>query len=371
VTGSRLYVIDGLQFKIIDVSNPMAPLLLNSTNSLGAQGLHTTASMAYLASPDVNPTTNKGGLYVVDVSVPTSPVVLTNCYSGFDNAGVAVSGSLGVATGNTLGMKVVDITNPLAPETIGSLTGTMKGVDMAGQFAYVLQIIPGNPSHTDLAVVDLSVPASPAVVGRVTVTTSIYVGVKIVGSLAYVAAGSSGLQIVDVSNPYAPQVIGAIDTPGTAYAVDVANGYAYVSDSTSIQVINVTNPGSPFIVGSLTTSSAKALSVTGSRLYVIDGLQFKIIDVSNPTTPLLLSSWDSLGAQAVDSSGTLVFLVTPALNHSDAKGGAYILEVSNPAQVTLIEQIIVPGTTRSVTNANGYVYTGDSAAIIDVIQLGP
>ena len=43
--------------------------------------------------------------------------------------------------------------------------------------------------------------------------------VEIVGTLAYVAGGSSGLWIIDVSNPATPVEIGVLDTPGDAYDV--------------------------------------------------------------------------------------------------------------------------------------------------------
>ena len=362
LTGSNLYVIDGSQFKIVNVSNPAAPLLLSATDNYGAQGLDTTTTyVTYLASPTK-------GLYVVDVSIPASPEVLANCYGVLDNNAVAVSGSLGVATANSLGMKVVDLSNPLAPKIVGSLSGTMKNVAITGQFAYVLQTIAGNPSHTDLIVVDLGVPATPTIRGQVNVTPSITVDVKVVGSLAYVAAGSAGLVIVDVSTPTAPTIIGTLDTPGTASGVAVANGYAYVADGTAIKVINVSSPRTPTLVASLTTSATDD-AVAGNRLYVIDGgLQFKIVDVSMPAAPALLSTWNGLGSQGLDVAGNLAFLATPAINHSGSQQGVYILDVTDPTQVKQLEQIYVPGTTRSVVATPTFVYAGDSSSIIDVIQ---
>ena len=273
--------------KVIDVTNPAAPTLLSATtNSFASQGVAAAGTLMYLASPDVNPTLNKGGLYVVNAAVPTAPTVLANVYGGFDGAGVAVAGSLAVAAGNTAGLRVVDVTVPTDPRLVGSLAGNMKAVAMAGQRAYVLQTVSGNPAHTDLLVVDLTLPATPSILGRVNLTPSITVGVKVVGSLAYVAAGSSGLQIVDVSTPATPTIIGTLDTPGTASGVAVANGYAYVADGTAVRVINVTSPRTPVLVASLATS-ASAVAVAGTRLYVLgsvlSGTQFQVVDISVPT----------------------------------------------------------------------------------------
>ena len=38
---------------------------------------------------------------------------------------------------------------------------------------------------------------------------------------------------------------------------------------------------------------------------------------------------------------------------------------------SFVDQIIVPGTTRTVVATPSFVYVGDSAAIVDVIQLAP
>ncbi len=50
------------------------------------------------------------------------------------------------------------------------------------------------------------------------------------GSYAYVADGSSGLQVIDVSNPASPTLAGSYDTPDYAFGVFVAGSYAYVAD---------------------------------------------------------------------------------------------------------------------------------------------
>jgi len=55
-------------------------------------------------------------------------------------------------------------------------------------------------------------------------------GVAVVGSTAYVAAGSGGLRIIDVSDPTAPSEVGAYDTPGSASGVAVLGSTVYVAD---------------------------------------------------------------------------------------------------------------------------------------------
>src|SRR5205814_7846204 len=96
---------------------------------------------------------------------------------------VAVSGSLAAVTGATLGMSIVDVSVPATPRTVGFMSGTFSGVARAGQYAYALLSVAGNPPHTDLAVVDLSTPATLSIVGRVTVAGG--TGIKVAAGLAY------------------------------------------------------------------------------------------------------------------------------------------------------------------------------------------
>jgi hypothetical protein len=370
VSSNRMYIVDGLLLKTVNTTNLAAPALLSSTPSYAAQGIAFANNSVLLSSANSYDSLNKGGLYVVDVTTPTAPSKLANLYDIFASQGVATSGSLAVVAGNTYGLRVLNVSNPSAPYIVGSLAGTIKAVDMNSQYAYALQVVAGNPSHTDLAVVSLANPSSPSIVGRVTVTSSVQVGVKVVGSLAYVAAGSNGLQIVNVSTPTAPTIVGSVATGGNAYQVAINGSYAYVASGASVKIINVSNPNNPSVDGTLSTGSATALAVAGTRLYVIDGIQLKIMDLSSPTAPTLLSTWDSMGAAAVDASGSLLFLATPGVDHFDTRGGIYVLDASNSSSLTIIDQVIVPGTTSTLVHSNGYIYAADAAASLDVISLG-
>jgi hypothetical protein len=251
---------------------------------------------------------------------------------------------------------------------LGSLAGTVKGAVMAGQYAYIILVVPGNPARIDVAVIDLRTPASPVIAGRVTVPGAS--ALKVDGSFVYVTAGAAGLHIIDVANPSAPRIVGTLDTPGTAQGVDVAGNTVYVADGTAALVVDVTDRTRPAIAASVATA-ATTLAVSGSRVYVIGGLQLKVVDVATATAPVVRSTSTAHGAQAVQAIGTSVFLATPAINHFDTAGGVYMIDVANPAAPRLVKQLIVPGTTRSLTTANGRLYAGDSAGIIDVITLIP
>lgn len=367
LAGSRLYAVDGLQFKVIDVTTPTAPVLLSSTNGYGASRLDVSGTIAFLASSNITP--SQGGLYVWGVAAPTAPTVLAGIDDAFDSRGVAVAGPLAVSAGGSRGMKIIDLANRTAPRVVGSLAGMAVGVGLAGQTAYALLLVPGNPARVDLAVVSLATPSAPTIVGRITLGTG-GADIEVVGSLAYVAAGGNGLQIVSVASPTVPTLVRTVDTPGTASGVAIANGYAYLADGTAIQVVDVAPPSQAAIVGSLATS-ASAIAVAGNRLYAVDGLQLKVIDVTSPTAPVLLSATTGYGAQGVEASGTVAYLATPALNHTDTGGSVRALDVSVPTAPRLLQQLVVPGLTRTLTSDATFLYAGDANSIVDVISVGP
>ncbi len=91
-------------------------------------------------------------------------------------------------------------------------------------------------------------------------------------------------------------LVGTYDTPGVAQDVYVTRGYAYVADGSSgLQVINVSNPASPTLAGAYDTPDyAWDVFVSGSHAYVVDyGSGLQIIDVSNPASPTLAGSYDT------------------------------------------------------------------------------
>jgi len=96
--------------------------------------------------------------------------------------------------------------------------------------------------------------------------------VDVSGDIAYVAAGSAGLQVVNVADRRAPSIIGSLDTPGNANDVRAVGNRVYVADGASgLRIIDVTNPASPVALGALDTpGSARGVEVSGNVAVVAD-----------------------------------------------------------------------------------------------------
>ncbi|NCS55322.1 MAG: hypothetical protein GPJ23_25185 [Microcystis aeruginosa G13-05] len=196
-------------------------------------------------------------------------------------------------------------------------------VQVVGNYAYVADWALG------LQIIDISNPAAPNLKGNYQIFIGDAFGVQIVGNYAYVAASwSVGLQIIDISNPAAPNfkgnyntsgdavaptLKGNYNTPGTAVDVQVVGNYAYVADwALGLQIIDISNPAAPNLKGNYNTSGAAAdVQVVGNYAYVADyegGLQ--ILDVSDFTNPSTSTVTLAVSPSSVTEDGTANLVYT-------------------------------------------------------------
>ena len=155
-----------------------------------------------------------------------------------------------------------------------------------------------------------------------------------------------------------------------ARAVALAGNLAYVADDSSVQVIDISNPNNPSFEGSL-AETADDMAVTGNRLYAVDGFNFRSIDISNPQAPSLLGVIGGIEANRVDAAGNRAYVTEQLFMGNRVRGAVGVVDVSVDAQPVSIQDILIPGAANSVDMDGGFVYVGDTAATIDVIQIGP
>jgi hypothetical protein len=251
-----------------------------------------------------------------------------NCTITATNSGFSASASVVVRT--------------FAPTAMASISipGYANNVEVNGNFAYVAA------GSTGLQVIDVSNPAAPSIVGSVN-TPGNANDVRIAGNLAYVADGSEGLQIIDISTPATPVIVGAVDTPGEAQDVMVSDGRAYVADgNTGLQIIDVTNPATPRVLGSVDTlGTARGVDVSGGFAVVADdspSSALRIIDVTNPASPQVVGNVSIPGnAKDLRVSGTTAYVAA-------FTGGFRVVDFSSPNSPQIIGGL--PG-----SSPNGFV----------------
>lgn len=272
------------------------------------------------------------------------------------------SGLAYVATGSG-GLHVIA---PTPPYLRGELrtSGPAAALHIVGTRAYLA----ASGNEGGLLLLDLSSPTSPRVLSR-TPTYGSAVALDVAGGLAYVAGGlGGGIEIFDVTDPLSPTLRGALITPGAALGVAVSGPHAYVAAGTcGLQVLDVSNPARPQLLGALATGDeARAVLVYGQRVFVAAGgagLAGFTITTGLPT-PLGRADLPPTGPGtprasdlAIDGERLLVA----------AETGAYSLSLGTPFPATLTAtQETAAGLVAAHISATGRVYTGLSGgAAID------
>jgi hypothetical protein len=119
-----------------------------------AHGVTVAGSRAYVAT--------SRGLTIVDISVPSAPIVLgaVDTNAGSESNGVAVQGTYAYLAAGTAGLYVVDVSNASAPAVVGHVVFASNVWDVAVKGSHVYTAGFGGL----LSVIDVSNPASPFLV---------------------------------------------------------------------------------------------------------------------------------------------------------------------------------------------------------------
>ncbi|KZR79885.1 LVIVD repeat [Synechococcus sp. MIT S9504] len=260
-------------------------------------------------------------------------------------------------------------TNPTLTGTRDT-TGDAFGITLSadGNTAFVAD------GSSGLQIIDVSNPASPTITGtRDTTGDGLGITLSADGNTAFVADGSSGLQIIDVSNPASPTITGTRDTTGFAFGVTLSadGNTAFIADGGSgLQIIDVSNPASPTITGTRDTTGfayGVTLSADGNTAFIADGGSgLQIIDVSNPASPSPITTLDTTGdarGVTLSADGNTAFV-------ADDPSGLQIINVSNPASPTRTATYDTTGALGVTLSADGNTaFVADGSSGLQIINV--
>jgi hypothetical protein len=166
-------------------------------------------------------------------------------------------------------------------------SGYAMAVAVADNYAYVAE------SSVGLQVIDVSNPANPVHAGRYEFEGGgLHRVVAVSGNYAYLADEDRhvGLQVIDVSNPANPVRVGGYKMMA-GMGLAVAGNHVYVADEGlgSLQVIDVSNPANPVRAGGYgrfgyeTIVYDSDIAVVDNLIYMADGWRgLLILELSRP-----------------------------------------------------------------------------------------
>jgi hypothetical protein len=258
------------------------------------------------------------GFRVFDVSDPAAPEEV-----GSDSTwayGLAISGNYAYGGGYDLGLMVWDISTPTSPTVVATAPGRgiAFGVAVSGGFAYMTNVGDGGALQSGLQIFDISDPDLPTEVGFWEGSTE---DVAVSGEYAYVADYSGALIVIDVSDPALADDVATLGLPGYPIGIALSGTYAFMAARwDGLRIVDISDPLVPVEVASVPTYDATDVTVVGDLAFVADnyGNSLRIIDVSTPTSPVEIGVYPCMDRVAVVAAA-------PGYAYIGEDGGAFMV----------------------------------------------
>ncbi len=251
---------------------------------------------------------------------------------------------------------------PFVPTLVGAYNtpGNATGVAVAGDLAFVAD------GSSGLQIIDISDPTNPTLAGTYNTLGHAY-GIAVAGDLAFVADEDGGLRIIDISDPASPTLAGTYNTPGYAYGIAVAGDLAFVGDGSSgLQIIDISDPTHPSLTGTYNTpGNTYGIAVAGDLAFVADedgGL--RIIDISDPANPTFAGAYEAQddAVYGIAVAGDLAFV-------ADYESGLKVIDISDPTNPTLAGTYNTPGHAYGIAAAGDLAYVADEDGGLWIIDI--
>jgi hypothetical protein len=130
---------------------------------------------------------------------------------------------------------------------------------------------------------------------------------------AYVACGSSGLQVVSISDIYNPYLVSNLPlSEGLALSVDVKDSVAYVADDRAgLYIVNLGQARrNPTIIKNINTlGRTKDVQVVGNYAYMADASYgLRAVDISDPATAHIVATYKTNYAYGLWADSSYIYL---------------------------------------------------------------
>ena len=260
------------RLEILDVNNPTQPVLLGAYQTSGfIRAWDISGEIAYLA---FSSSTNGPAMEIVDVSYPPDPLCLsrTELTAGgdFSRLGLRRAGQYVYLANAGYGAQIFDVSAPAKPVRLNQAGTSVDAyaVQVAGDCAYL-------GSDWGIEVVDVSNPKAPVSAGSVAFQQPGNGGacLQVSEGYAYSGVGWNGFTITEVRSSKNPVLAGAYDTLGEVHDLCVADGRMFVAEGwQGLSVFDVSDPARPASIDRLATfGQAYGVQVSGNYAFVAEG----------------------------------------------------------------------------------------------------
>lgn len=341
--GKYAYVTQGGKgLAIFDIRQPDNPVKLGEVNlyravkgkplpvELPPTEVVVSGDYAYVAN-------GNNGMAVVNVKNPEKPALIKHVRTEKYCDGMTIMGdylALKLLPDTVLFLNRHDPANPVAEKSIPGIGFPPYGIN--GRHAIFVK------SRSSFSLVDILNPLSPETLG----TYSIKTGAKAVRAddyYVYVTMGSRGLKIYRRAPPENPVFLSSIRTTGTASGMEIWKEHAFISNGfqSGIDVIDIRFPETPVLKNTFNAELMTwGLAVDKNVLYAAawdSGLV--LYGLLNPAKPAYLATADESPVHEDNPPVVSVAVRYPYAYFGDLFGRFYIADISNPAHIVFLKKI--------------------------------
>jgi hypothetical protein len=302
---------DTVQFTVQERSSWNLQLL--GSAAPGGGDLWVEGDLVFVAGPMSIGSTQQG-LHIFDIANPTAPQALA-FYEADDvrPVSVAASGTVIYVAGrssgsagfvNTVGVRILDVTDPANPEVLADIESITEVFNVFVRDGFLYAANTESNTEGAIHVFDVSDPRDPKEVAEIrsplggrAFNLSV-VGVRLYGVFLGENLVPTNLLVADVSNPAAPIVLGAVDVQGFfVSAWPTGDGrFVLTPSGNTVLVWDVANPMDMRIAAthrSFPGPSLVDVVMRGNEAYVTSASNgVEVIDLSDPLQPRMIAFYD-------------------------------------------------------------------------------
>ncbi len=214
----------------------------------------------------------------------------------------------------------VDASPRPAFEQLSQLGGSSRGIALRGRVVFV-------GVGARVMVFDVADLDAPLEIGQSPLLPGVVEDIQLVGDLAWIAVGDAGILALDVTTPDDITVVGAFDTPGHSFSLDVSEDVGLLADTDHLLALDLRDPTAIRELGRWPTPGL-AVHVTryGETAFVTDErMGLHVLDISNLASMQLIDVFDRDGAGNAQAS-----LVYGSTLYFNSRSEIYVLDARDP-----------------------------------------
>ncbi|HNH06146.1 MAG TPA: hypothetical protein PLF18_15475 [Anaerolineales bacterium] len=369
-TDSYLYAGSGPEFAILDVKDPAKPKIIGYTLlPEKVADIYIDGKYAYVA-------TGVSGLRIIDISNPLAPIETGSYTTSVPISEVIVSkgyaylplsmcnsGSFGSRTCADA-IQIIDVSNSSNPVQI-SCDKTIDSLASIAIFENYAYISSSSAKGDKIVVMDISQPTQAKQINAY--DTSYAGNIAVTGDYIYTSTGYAWFQVLDISdrnNPIETELsytLNSTNNRNDIRKVVTVEKYAYiVVEDVGIQILDISDPVHPLITGTYSLDEPiNDISLIANLMYITtDFHSVQAIDITDPYNPVLIGEYQN--AKSVTNVEVIGNLLYAASGDNDFQ----IIDMLDPKFPSVAGSLNLPEEIKSTTTG-GFEKTFVSGLAID------